>query len=252
MSIKIKNEDIIGQGNSELIKTFLKRLLYIGLCLIPIFVLANNKGNIRLVSLPILLIGIYQLIMIIALSLHIIEKLFSPKQELEKSNSFERFMFALFVVGVIFIFVQITNFDNTINGTKLIWTACAVGIGLAITLTIILKIIRHLIFFESNARYIVLFVGLSFLISVLFGFINYHYAENKTNCKTYTIIRKDSYGIRATSYFIYVKLDGDTEKEFSIGKKRYNNFNKDETVEICIAKGLFGFDFAADFNKTNK
>ena len=251
MSIKIKNENTIGQGNSKLIKTFLKRLLYIGFCLI-ITIFTTNKVNIRFVSFPILLIGVYQLIMIIALSLHIIEDLFPPKHEFEKSNSFERFMIALFIIGFIFLFVQITDFENTIDETKLIWTACAVGIGLAITLTIIIKTIGQPVYFDCNARYIALFVGLSFLIYTLFGFINYHYADNKKVCKTYTIIRKDSYGIRYTSYFVYVKFDDNTEKEFSIGKKRYNNFNQGETVEICIVKGLFGFDFAADFNKTNK
>ena len=248
--MNIKNT--IGQGNSELIKTFLKRLLYIGLCLIPIFIFVNNKGNIRLVSLPILLIGIYQLIMIIALSLHIIENLFPPKHESEKSNSFERVIIALFVVSLFLFLIQVTNLENTINDTKLIWTACAVGIGLAIILTILLKTIMHSICFVNNATYLALFVGLFFLLSLLFGFINYHFPDYKKACKTHTIIRKDSYGIRSTSYFIYVKLDDNTEKEFSIGKKRYNNFNKGETVEICIAKGLFGFNFATDFNKINE
>ena len=214
MSIK----NTIGQGKSELIKTFLKRLLYIGLCLIPISIFASSKGNIRLVSLPILLIGVYQLIMIIALSMHIIEVLFPPKHEFEKSNSFQRFIFALFVVSFILFLIQVTNFENTINETKLIWTACAVGIGLAITLTIILKTIRQSIYFENNATYIALFVGLFFLISALFGFINYHFADNEKACKTHTIIRKDSYGIRSTSYFIYVKFDDNPEKEFSVGK----------------------------------
>ena len=252
MSIKIENKNTIRQGNHELIKTFLKRLLYIGFCLIPIIIFADNKGYIRFVSLPFLLIGTYQLIMIIALSIHTIDNLFSSKHEFEKTSSFERCMIAIFIVCFILFFVQSINLGNTIDVTKLIWTACAVGIGFAITLVIILKTIRQSVYVENNARYIALFVGLFFLTSVLFGFINYHYADNKKACKTYTIIRKDSYGIRRTEYFIYVKFDDNTEKEFSIGKKRYNNFEKGETVEICIVKGLFGFDFAADFNKTSK
>ena len=251
MSIKIKNKKTIGQGNSELIKPFFKRLLYIGFCLIPIFIFANNKGCIRLVSLPFFLIGVYQLIMIIALFTQIIDSFFPPKKESEKSTQIDRVICALILVGFFSLLVVVTNFQNTINETKLIWTLCAVGIGLTITLTIILKTIKQSVNFESNVN-IYLFVVFSFLtITSLFGFINYHYADNKKDCKTYTINRKDSYGIRRKSYFIYVNFDDNTEKEFSVGKKRYNNFNEGETVEICFKKGLFGFDFASDFNKTN-
>ncbi len=39
---------------------------------------------------------------------------------------------------------------------------------------------------------------------------------------------------------------------FLIDKKLYNNLDEEETVEICFAKGLFGFDFAVNFNKINR
>ena len=159
---------------------------------------------------------------------------------------------ALFLVSFILFLIQSTNLENTINDAKLIRTACAVGIGLAIILTIISKIVRLSIYFEHNSMYIILFVGLFFFTSVLFGCINYLFADNKKVCETYTIIRKHSYGTRSKVYAIYVEFDDNTEREFSVGKKRYKNFNEGETVEICIAKGLFGFDFATDFNKTNK
>ena len=142
-----------------------------------------------------------------------------------------------------------TNGDNTINGTKLLWNASIIGIVVAITLTIILKIIKPFAYFVSNANYICLFFGIFFLITALFCFINYHYADNqKVYCKTYTVIRKGNY--RGGGDFIDVKLDDNTEKRFSIGKKRNNSFKVGETVEVCIVKGLFGHDFATKFNKT--
>jgi len=47
--------------------------------------------------------GIYQLIMIIALSIHIIDNLFSPKHEFEKIDSFGSFILALFAIIVRFL-----------------------------------------------------------------------------------------------------------------------------------------------------
>ena len=245
--MNIKNT--IGQGNFELIKTFCKRLLYIGICLLPIIVFVGSKGNIRFISFPFILIVIYQLIMIIALSLHMIEEFFPSKfAESDKSTPFGRVIFALFSVAAICMLFASTNGDNTINGTKLLWNASIIGIGVAITLTITLKVIKPFAYFVSNANYICLFFGLFFLTTALFCFINYHYADNeKVYCKTYTIIRKGNY--RDGGDFIEVKLDDNTDKRFSIGKKRNNSFKVGETVEVRIVKGLFSFDFATDFNK---
>ena len=243
-------KNIFRKGSPELIKIFLKRLLYIGLCLIPMFVFDGCKGNIRFVSLPFLLIGIYQLVRITTLSMHIIEELCSSiKRKFVETKWFMPaiMLVLLFLVGIIFLSARGEYINNTINVSKLTWIVFAFGIGLAVPLTFIIRKFVYL----DNIDYIILFVMLFLLSSVLFGFINYHYADNKKDCKTYTIIRKDIWGVKTTSYLIFVNFDDNTEKHFSVGKKRYNNFNEGETVEICFKKGLFGFDFASDFNKTN-
>ena len=247
MSIKIKK---IKQGNPELIKIFLKRLLYIGLCLIPMFVFDGCKGNIRFVSLPFFLIGIYHLVRITPLSMYIIDGFISTntRKFVEARWLVPTFMLVFFfLVGIIFLSARNKYYDNTIDVSKLTWMICAFGIGLAIPLSII---IRKFVYLDKGS-FITLFVELFLLSSVLFGFINYHYADNKKDCKTYTIIQKKIGGAKTINYFIYVNFDDNTERNFSVGRKRYKSFNEGETVEICFKKGLFGFDFAADFNKTN-
>ena len=225
------------------VKSLLIRLLYLGLCLIPVFIFADSKVEIKLITLPFLLTGIFQVIIIIGLFMDIVAE--------TEFSWLEKFWIASFIVAFIIFLLQLKNQENTIDETKLVWTARAVGFGLATTLTIIIKIIRQSVCSEYNGNYIVLFVVLFFLSSVLFMHVNYQYADNVKTCETYAINNKRSVG-RTPVYVINVTFDDATEKEFSVGKRRYDTFNKGDTVEICIAKGLFGFDFASDFNKINQ
>lgn len=105
-------------------KDFYKRLLYIGLCIIPIFILVDEKGTYGLVILPFFLIGMWNLIMIIRLSQNIIDAFFPPKTQFEKTvkpfdKSIYYFSSILFLFGLISQMLEIRNFDNTIHGAKL-------------------------------------------------------------------------------------------------------------------------------------
>ena len=102
---KLKKQNQTNQ-TSEIRKDFYKKLLYIGLCIIPILLFADNKGSFRLVPLPFFLFGMYQLIQIIGLSQLIIDDFFPPKTHYEKTTKpFDKFIYyfssTLFFVGLI-------------------------------------------------------------------------------------------------------------------------------------------------------
>ena len=244
---------------SEIRKNFYKRLLYIGICIIPIIIFADNNGKFRLVPLPFFLFGIYQLISIIQQSIFIIDDFFPPKTVFEKKTKyFDKFLYyfasTLFFVGLILLTFEIRYFDNTINGLRLFWIGGFVGIGLAIISTIMLKLFQPSVYDESKRRYTVhfgLFIGFFLLTAALTGFINHHYADPINFCKKYQLKSKSINSGKSTEYFFFLTMDGNNEERFSVGKNRYNHFEEGEQIELCMLKGKFGFDYVTDFKKVN-
>lgn len=245
---------------SEIRKDFYKRLFYIGLCIIPIIIFADNKGTSRLIPLPFFLFGIYQLIQIIGLLQLIIDDFFPPKTLYEKTTkSFDKFVYyfssTLFFIGLICLIFEIKKFDNTINGTKLFWIAGFIGIGIAFILTIIVKITKPSVYYESKRRFTVhfgLFLGLFFITTALTGFINHHFADNIKVCKKYIVEKKSTSSGRSTEYYLFLTIQDNNQERFSVGKKRYDNFEEGEEIELCMLKGKFGFNFITEFNKIDK
>lgn len=256
---KLNNQKVTNQ-TSEIRKDFYKRLLYIGLCVIPIVLFAENKGAFRLVPLPFFLIGMYQLLLIIRLSQLIIDDFFPPKTLYEKTTKpFDKFLYyfasVFFFIGLILLTFEIRKFGNTIDGARLFWTAGFVGIGLAVILTILLKVFQPSVYYESKRRYTVhfgLFLGLFLVSTVVTGFVNRQFADPKTFCKKYSIKRKGTSSGRSTEYFFFLIMDNNNEERFSVGKTRYENFEEGEQIELCMHKGKFGFDYVTKFNKVNE
>lgn len=254
------NKQTRNNQTSEIRKDFYKRLFYIGLCIIPIIIFAGNKGTFRLIPLPFFLFGIYQFIQIIGQLQFIIDDFFPPKTFCENTTkSFDKFVYyfssTLFFIGIICLIFEIKNFDNTINGTKLFWIAGLIGIGFATILTIILKLTKPSIYYESKRRFTVhfgLFIGLFLISTALTGFINHSYADKIKICNKYTIERKGTSSGRSTEYYFFLTVENNNQERFSVGKTRYQSFEEGEEIELCMLKGKFGFNYVTEFNKVSK
>lgn len=258
MNKKNFNRQKTTKPNSEIRTNFYNRLVYIGLCIIPIILFADHKGAIVFVALAFFLIAMYQLIIIIKLSQLIIDDFFPPKISPGKNISrfnkvMSYFATALFFVALIFQIFEIRNFDNTIHGANLFWMAGFAGIGLAVILTILLKLLRPDVYDESDSRFTVhfgLFVGLFLLTPALTGFINRHFAAPTTFCEKYMIASKSTSTGRSPEYYLFIKLDSHHEERFSVSRAQYDSFEEGEEIELCMVKGKLGFDLVKDFKKT--
>ena len=235
-------------------KEFYKRLLYIGLCAIPIIIFADDTGSFRLVPLPFFLVGSYNLIIIIKLSVNIIDAFFPPKTAFElKPKPFDKYVYyfstGLFFAAILSLLFEIRNLDNTIHGTNLFWQSGAIGIGLAVIMTTLLKFTNPSVYYESKRRYTVhfsLFIGLFFLSASTGSFINHHYADSSTFSKTYLIVRKFESGRRSKSHNIVLIIDN-SEENFTISKDQYEKFYEGGKIELNIRKGSFGYDIVQEF-----
>ncbi|MBZ4037649.1 DUF2500 domain-containing protein [Flavobacterium sp. 17A] len=254
---KKKNTSRENIRTSFIRKEFYKKLLHIGLCIIPIALFANNKGTFRLVPLPFFLYGMYQLIQIVAISKLIVDDFFPPKISYEKkTKTIDKVVYyfstTLFFISLISLLFEIRNFDNTIQGTKLFWTAGLFGILVAIITTIILKLTIPSVYYEGKRRYTVLlglFIGFFLLFTSLASFVNHYFADPTTFYKNFKIESKSISGGRSTEYFFYFKMENGTEERFSVGKTRYDNFEEGEEIKLCLMKGKLGFDYVTGFKK---
>ena len=61
-------------------KDFFRRLAFIGLAIIPIILLSEEKGPTRFIALGAFVFGMYHLIMIVTFSQSIVDDFFPPKK----------------------------------------------------------------------------------------------------------------------------------------------------------------------------
>jgi|GEM_PF-2567153 len=242
---------------SDTRKDFYKRILIIAGCIIPILLFGADEGSMRLVPLPFFLLGMYQLIMLIQLSPDIVDDFFPPRKTFERTvNRFHKFMYyfasVFFFTSIICLLFEIRQFDNTIRGLRLFWTGGLTGIGIAILLTVILKLVSPGIYDESKRRFTIhagLFLGCFFMTAAATGFINHFFADKTEFCRNYIIQSKDTSSGRSTEYYFFLEVEEGYEERFSVGSKRYDSFEEGEEIELCMMKGKFGWDVVRKFNK---
>lgn len=246
--------------NSEIRKDFFKRLLYIGICIIPILIFANNKDEFRLVPLPFFLFGMYQLILIVGQSQLIVDDFFPPKTYDEKTTKLiDKFIYyfsmTLFFGGLVFEIFEIRVIDNTINGTTFFWKSAFIGLAIAALLTIILKLTNSSVYDESSRRYSVhfgLFIGFFLFVPAIASYINHTYSENNENCKAYEIVRKSTGGKRNKSSWLFLKIDYNSEERFDVSRSFYDKVSEGGQVKLCTKKGKLGYEVVESFKRIDK
>lgn len=231
-------------------KEFFKRLSYIGLGIIPIIFVWEQKGPERFIGLAGFIFSMYQLIMIIAMSQLIIDDFFPPKTYYEsKTKPFDNFAYrfatGLFLVGLVFEIFEIRRIDNTISGTKFFWTYALAGILIATVVTAILKLKSPSVYFESNRRFTVhfgLFLGFFLIVPATASFVNHYFSDSIINCNQYKIVRKSTGGRRNKSSWLFLQINGHDER-FDVSRNLWNSVGEGGLVVLCTQKGKLGYDF---------
>lgn len=235
---------------------FYKRLLYIALCAIPLWVLANEKPPLSYVALAFFLCGGYNVIILIYSSRYIVDSFFPPVTLVEtEAKPFDRFFYyfssVFFFISLVCLLFELRILDSTFNGSGLFWKAGFLGIPIAILITIILKATNPSVYFESKRRYMVhfcLFVGCFFWAAAGGSFINHFYAKNEISPKEFTLIKKSIGGGRHNSHFIFLDTKP-SEERFEVKESFYETLNEGETLLLDCKKGRLGYDVVVAFRK---
>jgi hypothetical protein len=132
----------------------------------------------------------------------------------------------------------------------LFWKSAFVGILAALLLTAIIKFTTPSVYYMSSRRYLVhvgLFLGFFVFTPSLASFINHHFSDNRIKCLTYPLVNKDVGGKRSGSFWIFLKLDENSEERFNVSQRFYDKVSEGDQVNLCTKKGKLGYDFVETF-----
>ncbi|MFN3755162.1 hypothetical protein [Flavobacterium sp.] len=231
--------------------------MYIVLCAIPLWILAEEKPPLSYIALLFFLFGMYQIIIIASLSQQIIDSFFPPVTLIEtKTKPFDRILYyfssAFFFIGLVFLLFELQQLDNTIGGTNLFWKAGFIGIAVAIVITIILKKTTPSVYFESKRRYTVhfgLFIGCFLWSASAASFINHFYAESEISTKEFVLKRKSTGGKRNASHWLFLQTKPSSEERFEVTESFFETVEERQTILLNIQKGKLGYDVIVGFRK---
>ena len=239
-------------------KEFFTRLAYLGLGIIPILFLWEQKGPLRFIALAGFVFGMYQILILIAMSQTIIDDFFPPKAYGKTKKTFDnlvyRFATIFFFVALVSELFEFRRMDNTIGGTKIFWTYALIGVLIAALVTALLKLKSPSVYHESTRRFTVhfaLFLGFFLITPATASFVNHYYSDAKIDCNKYKIVRKGTGGKRQKSSFLFLQINGQEER-FEVTRNLWNNVNQDGNVILCTQKGHLGYDFVKEFKIVNK
>lgn len=253
--MKKENRPIKKKENSEIRKEFYRRLLYIGLSIIPIWLIGDEMGIVRFIGLLFLMIIAVQVLFIIKESVQIVDDFFPPKVSYEKEvkpfdKYVENFVGGFFFTGLIFQIFEIEKIDNTIDGIELFWNSAFIGLLLAVLITAILKKIQPSVYHESKRRYTVyfgLFIGMFLWVTAATNFINHYYAEEVVTCTSYTISRKSKGGKSNEASWLFLEIKPKDIQRFDVDASLYDSVTEGGQVELCTQKGKFGYEYVVEF-----
>lgn len=235
-------------------KIFFKRLVYIGLGILPIFVFNNNKGPERFIALAGFLFGMFNFLRIITNLQQIVDDFFPLKTYEQKSaTSFDKvihyFSMTVFFCGLISEIFVITKIDNTIDGLRLFWISALTGLGLAVIITLLLKFYKPSVYNESNRRLSIimgLYIGLFLLFPSLAFYVNETASKNDIMNEKYIVIMKGSSSTKNKEYYLYLDIKGDKQR-VTVSKDFWLNVEEGKELLLNTKRGLLGYRYIIDF-----
>ena len=189
------------------------KILYFLLAIVLSIFLLTLDNFLRYSAIIVMTFGFYQFRLFIKMLQPLFDDFFPPKySKNQKAQPLEKFVnsfaMTLFFVAVVFQICVSWWTQNTIFGLKLVWYSVLIGFIIAVFTTIILKLKRPSIYYDSNRRITVhfgLFLGFCILTPALTIFINHIFANNLVSCKNYTIEEKRKVG-RNKGSWLSIKL----------------------------------------------
>lgn len=234
-------------------KEALKRLIFIALGMIPIFLIGNEKGPVRFVAAAGILFSLYNLIFLLHFSKFLFEDLFPIKPDIEKKTTlFDRIISGaisiLVFLGLALQVFEIKTMDNTLQGVELFWSYGFLGILLAIVILFLLHWFSPSLFSVSKRRYWVflgLFLGLFLVMPAAASFVNHFFSDKEVESISYKVEHKGSSSGKRKEFFIFCHINGDIQR-FTVSKSLWDQIKEDQEVEFLQQKGFLDYMIIRD------
>lgn len=234
---------------------FKKKLIILAICLVPIVLLVNEKGPLRLVVIPFFLYGMIQLISIVISIPFLLEKYFPTKTYNKQATFFEKTLYyftGIYLIGsIVFLLSQSKILENTIGESSIFWKYGGIGFGISIVALILLSFVSKTIYNDFNRRVAIWFcipLGSFVLLPAIISISNTIINPKQLNCSKFQVIQKFTSGRRSSNYKIKLMTDYG-EENFKIGESFYSSITDNEIIECCSYTGKLGYKVIVDFNK---
>jgi hypothetical protein len=238
-------------------KDILWRLLLMGLGVLFILLFAHTKGLSRFMALAGLLFAICQIVFLLPLIMEFVNKAFPTKaikkKHLSETDKVIRAVVkSLFFVGVAVNIFQIFTLQKTIGSGSLFWHAALYGFGFALTITILLIMIRPAVYYGEQERltmHAAMFTGVMLLFAGGACYINRMYAGEHINCNSYLVTGKLMTGKRHNIPEIKLKTNYRDGEMFDVSQNLYDAVSGGSSVTVCYKKGYLGYDIITEIHK---
>ena len=236
-------------------KQFYRKLLFMGIGIIPIIVFFNSKGPERFVALAGFLFIIWNFIRIITHIQQVVDDFFPPKTYDKKSStSFYKVIYTIsmiiFFIGLLSQIFVLRRIDNTIDGLNLYLISGFIGLAFAIVIILTLKSYSPTIYDESNRRLSIimsLIIGLFLLFPSLACIVNEASTKSETINEKYIIVSKGSSSTKNKEHYLYLDIKGDKQR-VTVSKSFWENAEEGKPISLFTKKGLFGYRYIIEFN----
>ena len=236
---------------NNLKQDFIKRLAYLLLCAIPIFLLANEKSDLRLVVLPLLFLGGMQVIFIGRFCIKVIEHYFPTKTYNSQQTIGEKIVYYgsfVYFIGVFYAIITLGRAKNVIGEWQFFWKYAFIGIGIAIVILLVLRWVVTTTYEDYYRRWTLIFT-IPLITMLLTSAIAFQYNSEFTILKYYTsnykVIEKHTSGRSGKSYSLKINTSFG-EENLKVPKKVYDRAFIGCNLQLVCYPGGLGYDVVED------
>ncbi len=137
--------------------------------------------------------------------------------------------------------LEIRNMDNIVGGATFFWTFALIGITIALSAVVVLRVISPSVFFECNRRYAVTFgllIGMFCLLPASASYMNHRSGAIVVVCREYKVVRKSKGGETGQSSWLFLKIN-DEEERFDVAATLWDEVSQGEVVNLCTSGGCW-------------
>lgn len=237
----------ITKPQSNFKKDIIKRFAYLLLCVIPIFLLAEEKSNLRLIVLPFLLLGGLQFIYLGNLGIRVINHYFPTQTYNSQKTIGEKVLYYgcyVYMIGFFYAIIMLGRMENVIGEWEFFWKYAFIGLCIAILVLFVLRWVVSTVYEDYYRRMTLCFIVplTTMLLAAALAFqYNATVDRKKYHVSNYKVIEKHKSGRSSQNYSLNIQTSFG-EETIKVSKQFYDSSFVGSTLQLRCYEGALGYE----------